>query len=83
MAKTGINYNPVTGEIKNIVTVSVGSDLILNKADGMELLEIVPGHKLIGKEEEYEIKNGKPKKKAAVNIAKEKKDRASRKQIIN
>jgi hypothetical protein len=56
MAKTGVNYNKITGEIGRVVIVSKDSDLTLNKQHGMTLMEVAADHPCVGLPDEYEVK---------------------------
>ncbi len=75
MSKTAFNYDAVSGEIINRVQVSRDSDLVLNQINGLEMLEVASAHTAIGREHEYEIKQGEIKRKAQSVIDKEVSDK--------
>jgi hypothetical protein len=75
VAKSGLHYDKVTGEIIGTVTVSQDSDLILNKIEGLELLEVDTFHEAIGQVHKFEVKQGKVKEKTQARIDKEEADK--------
>jgi hypothetical protein len=75
MGKTAFHYKKSTGEIVGKVQVSQDSDLILNKRPRLIMMEVSNNHRALGKEHEYEILEGKIKRKPQERIDKEKADK--------
>ena len=75
MAASGLHYNKSTGEIAGSTNVSRDSDLVLNKKEGLELFKVSNSHRAIGRLHEYEILEGKIKRKSQVRIDKHESDK--------
>lgn len=75
MTKTALHYNKSTGEIVGITKVSRSSDLVLNKKQGLEMFEVANAHSAMGRIHEYEILQGKIKRKSQARIDKEESDK--------
>lgn len=75
MTRSAVHYNKTTGEIIGTITVSRDNDLILNKKEGLEMFEVANAHSAMGRLHEYEILQGKIKRKPQTRIDKEESDK--------
>ncbi len=75
MTRSAFHYDKTTGEIIGTITVTRGGDLILNKKAGLEMFEVANAHSAMGRIHEYEILQGKIKRKAQARIDKEQSDK--------